>query len=399
MEDNSQNSDSKSLISSDQFSLEMEDDGEIANQLPKVLKLSVRRYDDSGLGSMTSTLNPVRPPDTLTQEIYDLICSQMKFIVGLNHKLLLQNTIQSIVSSSKSSTISQCKDDYYLTVFGEEREKNSEIDEGRRGRSPGRAMRASSLDSRKVSQSMSKARSATPNQSSGTSTIPSSNLSDETLVPGIDNPGTDSDTGDPPVPNLINQSVKKGFERRARSSSTGKRASSANLLSKTSNVINRSSTSEIDLQVMNQIVDEQLLKQLEILKSLPPDISHRVSQQKLPIFGTWLINNPLQIHAPLLDDMLQFVFESNLSDHKRIEWELDLMREYDEKKMDKLERFLMSRRNPTFDPVLTIDKQKLLAYNQAKNQQSNISNLLFSKSNNNSEYYKDRGRQPYRSII
>ena len=77
----------------------------------------------------TSSLNPNRPPECLTTEIFELIGSQMKFIVGrkthnttnihnffhflhdalswsgLSHRLLIQNTAKTVIENFASAEL------------------------------------------------------------------------------------------------------------------------------------------------------------------------------------------------------------------------------------------------------------------------------------------------------
>ena len=66
------------------------------------------------------------------------------------------------------------------------------------------------------------------------------------------------------------------------------------------------------------------------------------------------------------------------------------MREYDERRMDKLERWLMARRNPAFDqPVKSAQQNKA---NSSKGTQ-------WSANKRGGGEYKDRGRQPVKVVI
>ena len=57
----------------------------------------------SGHGGVTPTLSPLRPPDILTDEIFDLLRSQARFLEGGQHRALLDATAQSVVASSSST--------------------------------------------------------------------------------------------------------------------------------------------------------------------------------------------------------------------------------------------------------------------------------------------------------
>ena len=53
-----------------------------------------------GHGGVTPTLSPLRPPDILTDEIFDLLRSQARFLEGGQHRQLLDATAHSVVASS-----------------------------------------------------------------------------------------------------------------------------------------------------------------------------------------------------------------------------------------------------------------------------------------------------------
>jgi hypothetical protein len=74
--------------------------------------------------------------------------------------------------------------------------------------------------------------------------------------------------------------------------------------------------------------------------------------------------------------MARVVAESSIIGAKKLEWELDIMREFDEKRMDQFERFLVSRRNRTNEPVAESRRNPRGRFNKAAN-----------------DYYKDKGRQ------
>jgi hypothetical protein len=434
-----------------EFSLSNEDDnnGSSSSSQQQTFKIFVNKNDDflsSGRDTTTPTLNPNRPPEVLTSEIFDLICLQMKFVVGIAHKQLIQNTMQSMINSSKGTEHFDKLDETYEALwnngngplgYGDDEDGigigGGMISERRRGRSPGRPARASSLESnRKQSRSLSKLRQSSPQHTNPQQLAASS---------ALDSSNHDSDAGGPSDSDVINDGIaslgnKKGgassifTERRSRSTSTGKRVTSLNSLVKggaVSNLNNSASRERLrsrggvgivpggndvkgsggDLSTVpsrSQLEtvssssgkeNETLLKQFETLKSLPPDLYHRIAQHRLPIHGVFMTPLPLQTQPLLLEEMLMVVTETTtLTDHKKLEWELDLMREYDEKKMDRLERYLISKRNP-------LSNQSLIGNQRATGSFKPSSNKNFKSSltnNEKSNYYKDRARQPINCI-
>ena len=67
-------------------------------------------HDSAGafIPSRTPSLDPNRAPDLMTEEIFDLLNTQSKFISGGPHRMLLERTAQAMVAnnSSKLSKIS-----------------------------------------------------------------------------------------------------------------------------------------------------------------------------------------------------------------------------------------------------------------------------------------------------
>ena len=131
-------------------------------------------------------------------------------------------------------------------------------------------------------------------------------------------------------------------------------------------------------------LDPLELKQIAIFKSITPELQNSINQIKGPIHGVWLYPHPLQLRSLANFEMMQLVDDSNhLPSNKKLEWELDIMREFDEKRMEQFEKFLISRRHKTNEKS---NHNKSTRYRQ----------LFNSKGGNNFEYYKDKGRQPNR---
>lgn len=372
------------------FSLSLEDDCKVGPAETKSFKLHVTKRSDlfPPNSTITSSLNPARPPDVLTSEIFDLICTQMKYIVGLSHKVLIQKSMKSIVESARLALPPRAVD------FGEILWRNpprtstyegsvttvelaaaavSAENERRRGRSPGRGARASSLESRKHSQSLPKGGRMTVLAAKQPVVVTTSELS---------NASNDSDqenSGRPPA----------GGERRSRSVSTGARATtlstgisggSAKNLRKLVPTADDASIDEEEMPLTASIngvpLDPLAAKQIAVLQSLPPEVQVRIMQTKGPVHGLWMVEHPLQIRSSANDDMIRTVTESSIIAAKKLEWELDIMREFDEKRMEQFERFLVSRRARAAD-----------APNENKKQQRS------GRNKNIVDYYKDKGRQ------
>lgn len=389
----------------------------MAGQEPKVYKLRVSKRPElvPPNPATTSSLNPARPPEILTPEIFDLICTQMKFIVGLSHKLLIQKTMKAAVDAAKTALPPRAVD------FGEILWRNAprattyegsvvtvevptllegERERGRRGRSPGRGARALPAETRKYSMSLPKnsrttvaggiasRTAAAAAAAAATASSPGAALTD------LGTTSNDSDqegTAKPPV---------SGSERRGRSSSTGPRlstltpgasGSAKNLKRLTLQTTaggsgggGDDSSVEEDIPpaaVLNGVaLDATAAKQIAVLQSLPPEVQVRIVQTKGPVYGQWMVSHPLVVRAAAHVEAIRTVQESSIIAAKKLEWELDILREWDEKRMETFERFLVSRRSRIPEPV-EVRRPAAGGGGGGAGRRGRV------------EYYKDKGRQ------
>lgn len=310
-------------------------------------KIFVTKYIDSTgtYSHLTPTLNPNRPLDILSQEIFELICTQMKYISAIQHVDLIKNTFKNIMASVRVTEDPMAMD--YSEVLWADIDSNittGDTEENRgRSRSPGR----SGKEPRKQTLSLPGKVGVTANE------------------------GTVLDTEQGEA------NVTSSGERRSRSSSTGKRRKN-------------SLTSRRNIKNADDSVDRNLeLKNNTILKSLPPDISLKLNIGKGPVKDYWLVTQPVQTHPMTEIDTINMIQETSLSDGKKIEWILDVLREYDEKRMERFESFLVSKRNNSIDFQL-----KPKVSNKYQSIMPRYVKVMTNKFNSSSSYYKDRGRQP-----
>ena len=111
--------------------------------------------------------------------------------------------------------------------------------------------------------------------------------------------------------------------------------------------------------------------------------------------------HPLQFRSLSNIEMLQVVDDSiMLPISKKVEWELDLLREFDEKRMEQFEKFLVSRRMHRLSDKATMQPTGNKAVNAvftAKKQGSNSnSGNKVVIGGNSFDYYRDKGRQATR---
>ena len=143
-----------------------------------------------------------------------------------------------------------------------------------------------------------------------------------------------------------------------------------------------------------------------IFKSLSPEVAKAAMVNRGQFKGYWLKEHPLQLQPAAYLDMIAVVQESGLLDGKKLEWELDLLREYDEKKMERLESFLISKRNSSLPQLRTstrvLAKQSAVVRRRPTGPTGVTSSAgeedrpLPFRIGLSGEYYKDRGRQPCR---
>lgn len=373
------------------FSLNIEDDCRVSSADMRTFKLAVCRKTEHipTNPTITSSLNPARPAEILTAEIFDLTCTQMKYIVGLSHKALIQKTMKATVDSARLALPPRAVDfgellwrnaprvstyEGSVTTSEQTASAASAEFERRRGRSPGRGARATSLEPRKFSQSVPKGRMSV--LGAGAAGIAAAKLAAAASEIGsTSNDNSDQEvSGRPPV----------GGERRSRSTSTGARVSSA-LNSSTKNLKRLSLVSDEILSgddvlpptasINGVSIDSMAAKQIAALQSLPPEVQVRIIQTKGPVHSLWLVTHPLQIPSAAHSDMVRVVAESSIIGAKKLEWELDIMREFDEKRMEQFEKFLVSRRNRPNEAAVETRKQRGRGNKAA------------------SDYYRDKGRQ------
>jgi len=138
-------------------------------------------------------------------------------------------------------------------------------------------------------------------------------------------------------------------------------------------------------------IDEKKTKGLIIMRSFPPDLYRCARALGGPVHGIWTLTHPLQVHPISHYEAKLQIHESSLSDHKRVEWELDLLREYDEKRIDRLENFLVGKRDSNIEIQLKTSGSTKKHLNTSSAGVVKKDERFYK-----SEYYKDRGRQPCR---
>eukprot|EP00605_Chrysophyceae_sp_TOSAG23-4_P001981 GSChrysophyteH1.ASY1.ANO1.2195.1 assembled CDS len=396
------------------FSLGNGDDCNLRNNSRRKFKLPIRPYNVKPVHSqITFTLNPNRPPEVLPPQIYELICTQSKYLNAPVNKNLIE---KAAAQMCQTSMVNELKPFNFQQVLWDDADKAlvAELEERVRGRSrspntgrkkamdKGGAMLTSKSQTRGiggggVDSKRVKAGKADPkSQNDGRQ----NENRDSSVERGA---SIDSKTSDSDV-----EAAKGGAsERRSRSmgpvaqTSQSRSSASKAVVGKESkkgvmtagggntsgNWIRKFIINPGDEGYKNILTDNPACgRHLAMYKTIPPEVVRRVHLSKGSVRGIWLQPHPLQLHPIVYADLFNFAKDrSELSSAKKFEWQMDIIREYDVLKCDKFEAFLSSRRNTMESHARSTGV-------------ANAINMLKSNSNPNkgsSSYYRDKGRQPH----
>ena len=316
----------------------------------KLLVTSAGMNESSqGTPLITETLNPLRSSGVLPACIFELLQSQMKLIAGLAHKHLIEATGSAIVKSSSSMKITTTG--YGDLLWGES--ESGEI--FARGRT--RTFVHNPTIARAIS-------SDSANIDSG------------------------SDCEAPLDGALRSRSVsvgptrrKKGnVKRNASTPSLTDSGKSMNILTKPTDVVTAT----------DGTVDIEKTSRLGILKGLPPSLSKCVKAREGSVHGLWMSASPLQIFPTSFWGQYVSISDcTHISEGKQNEWRMDIIREFDEKRFERLESFALSKRH---DILADMASTKFAS----KRPSATISTAVISAKYGSEYYYKDRGRQAYK---
>jgi len=278
----------------------------------------------------------------------------MKLISGLAHKHLIEATGKSIAKHS-AVTYSGATTGYHDILWGETEETEEKIIRGR------------------------------PRYSSSSVTHLVRAISSDSINAES---GSDSEKAAPLAVGL-----------RSRSTSTGARRPKKLLPAR------KFITNEIlsDCKQVDGEINPDKERRLSILKGLSPHLGSALRNRAGAIQGLWLVTSPLQIHPAAYWTALTSINEnSRLSENKSLEWKLDLLKEFDEKRISRLESFAVSKRNDNFlDTTLKFSGRKPFTFiRESAAVGSSTSGVVVSipaKVVKKPDYYKDKGRQPYKS--
>lgn len=294
--------------------------------------LLISRMNSDSFGSnmtCTTSLNPHRPPEVLTKEIYDLLCSQMKYITGLSHKQLLQNTMRNMVANVKAQvSTEQLVTDFAELLYGSE-VRGRNVASGasflqRRGRSVPNRGRSGSQNGRK-----NKAAAAA-----------SSNGSDNNSDSDDYDSGREVVEGD----STASASARVSFRSRSLSSHKLNKALTSKGLTLTDGTTSESDTN--NEKSKKDGLDFATLQRIAVLRSFPPDVYQKLILNKGRLLGETLSQQPLACQSQQQFDILESIsLREDMQPNKRFEWNMDVLREYDDKRMDRYETFLVAHRD------------------------------------------------------
>ena len=310
-------------------------------------------------GSWGSGLNPLRRPDVLCKDIFELMTTQMRLIAGESNRSTIETLSRSSIAASISKS-QQCKSNTTGSSG------NGCSDSSQRGRDIKYEIWGSSSDkpgeggTRCVTEEKyNRGRSHSPaNRRSNRSQARQS----QSYTPlGTRGPGADSPSPAPPVSRDGGPGI--AADRRSRSTSNG--PSRRNIMRggslgpgklppKAGNSSRHSSQGTSGKLQSPSTSPRSMLDgeddppdPFETLKCFPAEVQSYLNCHRGPIHGVWLTEHPLSTYPYQYYDMQAYIESfsaASLPDNKRQEWTIDLLREFDDRRMDGLEDYLLSHR-------------------------------------------------------
>jgi hypothetical protein len=374
-----------------------------------------------GVSTFTSTLDPCRCLEILTHEIHELMSSQVKLIAGLDHRKLIENTLSAIVADTglvsfaqigmdRNKHLTRCNigeqlwDDMdgrikALKLSGcEDPVKIESIDSSKdTGRS-----RSSSRSGRPPTRNNSRGPTPTPLVRGNGGGAPVSSRSRPS-------PSVDSLDSDPDLSSEKNQKVtdKTVLQRRrstpltkktvAKTSSEKTSSSSAlkdpSLSSHTDDREEDQSGKRESLRIHSQQQSDSI--SMDVLSALPIEIVRLVAENGV-MRGMWLTSHPLEVQPLSFIEAFRAVDE--VGNQSQLNWQLDLLREYDNQRMERYGSFLATKRSPSMEDQLK--EMTIVVGSSNPNQQVQHKSTARKKGAEKGQvfidYYKDKGRQSNR---
>ncbi len=430
------------------------------------LKVSHTEYKPAH-AQITHTLNPHRPPGVLPPQIFELICSQIKFLNSNSNQNIVKKISRQVLQAAAKADVSDVPFNYAQALWGDidgaARGAEGVADAtggannsvggqaGGRGRSPtGREGRAKDKTG-KVMSSKSMSRPAGAGNKIGVRPAPGADSKEGSLERDRDSStsdregrkretsldsrassnsgsGSGSDAKDDGNRRRDDNDRNTLPDRRSRSVGTlnsRKDASDGARAGRKSGCAARPGAGASGRQGMQRAVAQpgerryrikattEPLKgrQMAMFKNVPPAVVRKVQLSRGSVKGVWLLPHPLQSYPRTFADSFNHVYDTGLSTNKKHEWHMDLIREYDDKRLDRWESLLVSRRSTNDSTWRSADMQRAISMHKSSTgtgSDTNASSGANGKSNGAETsiqpskkglYYADKGRQPVPSVI
>ena len=345
----------------------------------KLLAVVESTEDGTHNGNTTETLIPGRSPGILLQSVFALLNSQMKLIAGLAHKHLIEATGKSI---AKAATVNGSNNFSYVDLLFTDADSSVPDEKMVRGRA----------------RSFSLGNTQHRTQSNDPGSVSTGSFPKDA---GSDTDGETEKVREKPL-RLRSQSTGAGLRRSKRSSSSQRKDTKhLNSLNDRTNFLVRTDI----IYTADGEIDHVKTKKLKILKCLTSALSSAFRSRTGAVQGVWIQPSPLQLNPnKYWSSFFAIADNPNLSESKQLEWKMDLIKEYDDKRFQVMESFSVSKSNENECSKLILKEKSSLFSDNVNNTISTSSNKSGAGKDNTGkqlskgDYYKDQGRKPYKAL-
>jgi hypothetical protein len=330
--------------------------------------------------NLQSGLNPIRNIDILPQDLFLLIKSQQKLISGEDHIATIANVCrqQSESRGAMSSGHGSGQGgifqyfDFSHELFG--------------GDIPSKCSR--DVDGDERSRGRSRSRSQSRKSKGGASASLDDKSQERTYVDSNQSTLRSRSYSGGPRRSIAGGGGANNAIRKTNSNLSSSAQSGGNKPPLSTGGSSNSVTTEC-LSARKAVVeddDEEVSNPFSTLSCIPPEVRSYFSGKLGPIDGIWLSAHPLsllpQTYYKTLNNIQAFPVK-DLPANKKSEWELDLLREYDDTRMEKYEEFLVRcRKNPEKQINKFLSKYESANKKDAKDTPKKKSELRREKSSN-----------------
>jgi hypothetical protein len=411
-------------------------------------KLKISPFEQkAAFSQITYTLNPARPPEVLPPQIFELVCTQNKYLLAQANKSIVQKQSQDMVLAAKASNDPKTFN-FQAALWGDSDAADGggadDAEERHRGRSrspnatrktksekggalltsksasrvsgsgggggggvPGKEPRRSKTDKGKArdkDDSVERRDSGGAKNGARDSSADSDGQSDD------DNAGSNSEgeaQGQGPTdvsarrsrsmgPGATAPAALSGAAAKAKDSAAGKDSRKALSGGASGRLMPRTVHNPGELGAMGLCRGNAFLsRQLSMFRVVPPDVVQKVHGSKGSFRGLWLQPHPLQLNPSAFAETFNAIKEkTDVAESKRFEWHMDLLREYDEKRSEKMEAFLGQHRNASESNARSASIVHAVGMVKAASAAAGGPASVATKLNGRDVYYRDRARQP-----